>query len=92
MYDFTFIMSILCFYIKTQNKEYLKLLDLFWKNYNILLKSKDDFFISFRNNFINYGNLVAEDTLNHSAFPEWRYGHLVSEEIEKHSTLSEFLH
>lgn len=91
MFDFTFIMSILCLYARTQNKEYLKLIDLFWRNYNLPLDDVEDFLISFRNNFVNYGNIVAEDTLNHQSFPEWIYGHFVSEEIARYKTFSEYL-
>ena len=91
MFDFTFVMSLLCNYLENHNRAYLDLVRVFFNSYTHILESPDDFFRSIRNNFINYGQLVARDSTHHSEFPEWTHGSEIADSLIGFNSFTEYL-
>lgn len=91
LYDFTFIMSLLCLYIANRDKRYLFLIEAFFDVYEQILPDTEDFYKSLRNNFINYGMVVSKDQHHIAQFPEWRFGNRVSEDLVSYENFRQYL-
>ena len=79
MFDFPFIMSFLCMRWETKNSDYIDYIYSFFGTYqNFIPYPKKDFFISFRNNFINYGRIVQKIAEKKTEFWEWKYWEQIS--------------
>ena len=82
MFDFSFIMSFLWFRFDTKNKKYIDYIINFFNTYVKYIKwSKKDFFVSFRNNFINYWIVCSSIAEQRSDFPEWKYWKNISKHL-----------
>lgn len=86
MFDFPFIMSLLC-KKKSNNASLIKnLLDIFFSSYFKYNKIPEkEFFISFRNNFLNYGYFLYEHQKNSDRpfFMEWKKSKSISNDLAK---------
>lgn len=92
MFDFTFIMSILCQYLLTNDIEYKLMITIFFNEYIKRIKDKEGFFRSFRNNFLGYGYYVYYDTDHRlNDFKEWSEGIKIAQELSKYNSFLDYL-
>lgn len=92
LFDFTFVMSMICLFEESQDTVYLTLLEAFLLEYALWLSDPHDFFVSFRNNFMNYGYLVANDVVHQKQFPEWAFGKSIAINLASHPDFLSYLH
>lgn len=78
MFDFTFVMSLMCLFEASRDRIFLKGVRSFLTEYLSDIDDKRSFLASFRNNFINYGVYVKNDVAHHDDFPEWQHGGNIS--------------
>lgn len=92
MFDFPFIMSLLWFRFTTKDKKYLDYIIIFFIHYSKYIKwQKKDFFVSFRNNFINYWVICSKISKEREDFPEWRFWEKISKNLQKESDFIWFI-
>ena len=92
MFDFPFIMSLLWFRFKTNNKKYLDYIVVFFIHYSKYIKwCKWDFFVSFRNNFINYWIICSKISDEREDFPEWKYWKEISKRLQNENDFIWFI-
>ena len=91
MFDFTFIMSILCRYLITKEIDYKLMITDFFSEYSKGIRDKKDFFTSFRNNFMGYGYFVYNDDLHRKDFTEWSEGEKIAQGLSEVDTFLNYL-
>jgi hypothetical protein len=93
LFDFPFIMQLLCFWIMKQDREYITYITDFFSTYiEFISWSKDDFFIAFKNNFINYWLVCKEISKRRNDFPEREYGDVISNRLLHKRDFLQFIH
>ena len=93
MFDFSFIMSFICFWLQTKDRKYLDYIVNFFITYKRYIKwSTDDFFISFRNNLINYGFVVKKIAEKKRSFPEWNNWVYLSQLLQNEKNFMTFIY
>lgn len=91
LFDFTFILSILCHYYKTKDIKYLLSIRDFFNVYDKIFVDKDGFYMSFRDNFINYCIYVFNDNCHKKDFPEWSSGKYIAKELSEFISFKDYL-
>lgn len=92
LFDFTFILSILCYYYQTDNFNYLVLIRDFFDIYERIFIDKNEFYCSFRDNFLNYCFYAYNDSGNLHRFPEWQYCLHIVKELSSFTNFNDFLY
>ncbi|MHC5738638.1 phosphotransferase [Nostoc sp.] len=92
MYDFSFILSLLCLGFKYQDSFFINLIGNFFYFYERYIDDKKNFYTAFRNNLLNYA-LFAYKTYQNSSppFEEWKYGREISEELANYPEFKGFV-
>lgn len=92
LFDFPFIMSILCKYENKKNHIYKSMINSFLKPYKKESNISDDFFVSFRNNFLNYGYYIYGQKNNKPPFfQEWKFAKKVSNDLVRHESFLDYV-
>lgn len=91
LFDFTFILSMVCHYYRSCDIKYLVAVKIFFDNYDNIFTDKDSFYNSFRDNFINYCTYAYNDSEHRKSFPEWSFCKILSEELSKFASFKSYL-
>ena len=92
LFDFSFILSLLYAYKKSEKKEYKKYIQIFFKSYLKYVVLKKNFWISFRNNYMNYGYLRYQSyQKGNRTFPEWKWGKDMAEKLSQFPNFISFI-
>jgi len=91
MYDFPFIMSLLWYYYLYNNTKYLYFILAFFEEYEKFIKGDiDEFYSSFRNNFINYW-IVCYKLSKKNPFKEWIFWKKISCLLRNEKSFKKFI-
>jgi hypothetical protein len=90
--DFPFIMSLLCYWEMKKDSIYITYIKLFFESYTrFIVWDLTDFFVSFRNNFINYWIVCFNISKKRRDFLERWYWKSISNRLKTHHNFLSFL-
>ena len=93
LWDFPFIMSLLCFWIKENDYKYIEYIKSFFVWYSPhIVWDHNDFFISFRNNFLNYWLVCYEISKTRNDFKERCYWKAISNLLSQETNFLSFIY
>jgi hypothetical protein len=92
MYDFSFILSLICFGFKYQDLFFINLIRDFFSFYERHIDDKNNFYTALRNNLINYALFASKIYQNSSPpFEEWKYGKEISQGLANYPEFRVFV-
>ena len=92
MFDFTFIINMLCIKYTNNDKSQIKYIKIFFENYLKGIKNKTNFYDAFTNNIFNYLYFIYYSNYYKSLpFEEWKEIPRIMIDLEKSKNFEEFL-